>query len=127
MFRFFKNKRKPAELSDHDLQNYIVILKKILNILSDENLNAQLNIILNLINLIELKRLNEFRETVNGIDMWGGSGAVWEVYIPDKIQALKFESHMIELINLMEATKNLGRGIKPIKKIFMDNIQIYEE
>ncbi|WP_029272450.1 hypothetical protein [Flavobacterium sp. KJJ] len=123
MFNFFKNKQKTLKLSDCDLQNYIRILSKILDVLSDEKLSAQANIILNLIDLIQFKHLDEFRKNINGIDMWGGSGAVWEVYIEDKLQSIKFERSIIELINFMETTKILGSGIKPIKKIFIDNLQ----
>ena len=50
--------------------------------------------------------------------MWGGSGAVWEVYFEDKNLQRKFSFEMLQLINLMEKTKVLGSGIKPLKKLF---------
>ena len=56
--------------------------------------------------------------------MWGGSGAVWEVYIENKVEAKVFEKEIINLINLMEKSKILGRGKKPNKKIFINNFHI---
>jgi hypothetical protein len=67
---------------------------------------------------------HEFLNLINGIDMWGGSGAVWEVYIENKIDVKEFESQMLKLILLMENTKIMGRGIQPIKKLFEENISL---
>ena len=98
-----------------------------MHILQNENLIPQANVVLKLIDLIQLQSNEEFKKHINGVSMWGGSGAVWEVYIEDKNEAQKFEENMVKLINLMESTKILDSGIKPIKKIFLSNLNRYEE
>lgn len=62
--------------------------------------------------------MNEFVKATNSLDMWGGSGAVWEVYIGAAEEAKTFESEMVKLIDLMEESNILGSGIKPIRRIF---------
>ena len=54
--------------------------------------------------------------------MWGGSGAVWEIYIEDEIYYRKFQIEIINLINLMEDINILGKGIKLIRKLFQNDI-----
>lgn len=55
--------------------------------------------------------------------MWGGSGSVWEVHIESQIAAEEFERKILELITLMENTKIIGKGIRPIKTIFEENLK----
>jgi hypothetical protein len=59
-----------------------------------------------------------FIDNINSVNMWGGSGAVWEVYFENQDIQRKFNFEILELINLMEKTKILGSGIKPLKKLF---------
>lgn len=119
MFNIFK-KRKPFKLSDEDERNYLVILNKIYQILLNSN-PSQSQVIKKLIDLINQKNNIEFNKLINSVDMWGGSGAVWEVFIENKNDASDFEAQMILLINLMEKTNFLGTGIKPIRKLFEKN------
>jgi len=70
------------------------------------------------------QNISLFVKLINGIDMWGGAGAVWEVHIENKVDAKTFENEMLRLINLMEKTKVLGKGIKPIRRIFENNLRI---
>lgn len=116
MFNIFK-KRKPFKLSDEDERNYLVILNKIYQILLNSN-PSQSQVIKKLIDLINQKNNIEFNRLINSVDMWGGSGAVWEVFIENENDASDFEAQMILLINLMEKTNFLGAGIKPIRKLF---------
>lgn len=70
MFNFFKNKLKVVVLSDNDLQNYSIILNKILHVLQNENLIPQANVVLKLIDLIQLQSKEEFKKHINGVSMW---------------------------------------------------------
>jgi hypothetical protein len=106
------------KLTDIERNKYNVMFGKIYTILNRNNLDAQANVMLELIDQLKHNHYDQFMETINGVSLWGGSGAVWEVYIEDKNDAKSFELEIIDLINLMEDTKILGRGIKPIRKIF---------
>lgn len=101
--------------------NFLSILKTIHQLLQNSGNYAQAEFIKNLIELIYQNNFSLFIKLINGADMWGGSGAVWEVYIENKNEVKSFEKLMLSLIDLMEKTKILGKGIKRIKRIFEKN------
>lgn len=121
MFSFMKPKN--IELPQTARKTFLERLTKLIQILSEAGLRSQAQVIQTLVNLLNQKKDKEFKKLLNGLDMWGGSGAVWEVHIEDSKIAQEFEIEMIKLIDLMEETKMLGRGIKPIRKIFKENIE----
>lgn len=102
---------------------YIRILSRIFEILNESSNKVQADYIGKILNILKQKDYNKFRFLVNSIDMWGGSGAVWEVYIENKAMAREFEAEIVRLIDLMERTKVLCRGIKPIRKLFRKNLE----
>ena len=99
-----------------------MVLSKLRELLNKANLTAQAQVIETLVSLLELQRINEFLKLLNGLDMWGGSGAVWEVYIEDVTLAQEFEIEIIKLIDLMEKTNVLAKGIKPIRKVLRNTL-----
>lgn len=120
MFNLFK--KVSLELSDKDEQNYLLILNEIFQKLTNTN-PAQAQVIKKLITLILRKNLTQFEKLMNSVEMWGGSGAVWEVFIEDENESRQFEKNMILLINLMEKTNISDRRIRHIRKIFEDNLK----
>lgn len=124
MFSFKKSKNIELTQTAHEI--FLVILTKLIQILSKSNLTAQAQVVKTLIDLLIQQKDDEFVKLLNGIDMWGGSGAVWEVHIEDKHSAREFEIEMVKLIDLMEKTNVLGKGIKPIRKIFKENVSAKE-
>jgi hypothetical protein len=65
--------------------------------------------------------ISQFIKLINGVDMWGGAGAVWEVYIQDQNLAKEFGQNMIELINLMQSTNIINGKIQSLKEFFQNN------
>lgn len=124
MFGFKKNKDHDLTLVLEERANFLSILAILMQLLKGSGNNAQSDFIHKLIELFNQNNLSHFVKLINGLDMWGGAGAVWEVYIEDKNRAKEFENEMLRLINLMEKTKIIGNGIKPIKKIFEDNLKL---
>jgi len=108
-------------LANADLIKYQNILSALYNILEETNNSPQANIILDVQNALNKKNYNDIRKVLNSVDMWGGAGAVWEVYIDNEIQEKKFKQEIIKLIDLMEETNLLGSGIKRIKKILKED------
>ena len=115
---------KNIELTKTVNEGFLSILTKLLQILSKADLNAQAKVVKVLANLLTRGKYKEFVKLLNGIDMWGGSGAVWEVHIEDSRDAEEFEMEMIKLINLMDETNVLGKGIRPIRKLFKKNFEV---
>jgi hypothetical protein len=116
-------KRSVDKIGIIERERYLSILNKIFRLLKVSNLPQQTDVIDRIIKLIDIENINEFVELINGVEFWGGVGAVWEVYIEDKKNAEKFEAEIINLIDLMQETNILGRGIKPIRKIFLNNLR----
>jgi hypothetical protein len=124
MFGFKKNKNENFVLVLEERHNFLLVLTALMELLKSSGNNSQSNFIYKLIDSLIQNNLNDFVKIINGVDMWGGAGAVWEVYIEDKKVATQFEKEMLSLINLMENTGIIGKGIKPIKKIFADNLKL---
>jgi len=122
MFGLMKNKKEGFELVYDERKNFLSILRIIFQLLNKASHNAQAEFIQKLIELIDQQNISLFIKLINGVDIWGGAGAVWEVHIENKSDAKVFENEMLKLINLMEQTKILGKGIKPIRKIFENNL-----
>ena len=125
MLDFIKNKRNKYNIREEDLDNFLLILNNIIKILNNAEHNAQSGFINKLINLVIQKETSLFIELVNGIEMWGGAGAVWEVYIDNKEDAKSFKKEILNLINLMDDTNILGKGIKPIRRLFEKDLKSF--
>lgn len=97
---------------------YLDTLKNIKVILKKGELFGQANVVENLIQNLITEDYQIFIDNINSVNMWGGSGAVWEVYFENQDLQRKFNFEMLELINLMGKTKILENGIKPLKKLF---------
>lgn len=123
MFNFLFKKKTNLNLTDKEIQNFLVILSNLSAILIESGNDGQARVTQRLSNLLNERNIKEFVEIINSVDMFGGAGAVWEVYIFDKPLSRNFATEMIKLINLMEETNILGRGIKPIRKTFIKDLQ----
>lgn len=121
MFSFKKSKN--IEFTQTARETFLVILTELIQILSKADLSTQAQVVQTLVNLLNQRRYEQFVKLLNGIDMWGGSGAVWEVHIENSSNAREFETEMIKLIDFMEEIKVLGKGIKPIRKTFKENVK----
>ncbi|KAF0127917.1 MAG: Uncharacterized protein FD155_3491 [Bacteroidetes bacterium] len=122
MFSFKKNKSESFELVSQNCDDFSSVLTTLFELLKKNGHNSQADFIKELILLINQENFNSFIQSLNGVNMWGGAGAVWEVYIEDKESSKEFEKSVIKLINIMEETKILGKGIKPIRKLFEKNL-----
>jgi hypothetical protein len=111
-------KAKVFEDIKNSKSKYLETLKNIEVILRKGELESQANVLENLSQNLITEDYRIFLDEINSVNMWGGSGAVWEVYFEDKNLQRKFSFEMLELINLMEKTTVLGSGIKPLKKLF---------
>ena len=118
IFGIESDKTEVFELIRNAESKYLDTLKNIEAILRKEELFGQENIVKNLMQNLITEDYQIFIDKINSVDMWGGSGAVWEVYFENQDLQRKFNFEMLELINLMEKTKILGSGIKPLKKLF---------
>jgi hypothetical protein len=122
MCRLFFCKNKLLKLFIDEETSYQLSLIEIQQILLRNDLKYHANLVKELIQLIKDKEYYKCIKLLNGIDFWGGSGAIWEVYIANEEDDIKFKKEIIFLINLMKKTKILGRGVKPIKRLFEEDL-----
>ncbi len=118
---FFKRLDINKALSGKEKENFSEMLDIIHRILLNSKNGGQADVVNGLLEYISKNQDQEFIRHLNGVDMWGGSGAVWEVDIQDEESAERFEAKMVDLIDLMEQTGIMGRGIKPVRKLFVKN------
>lgn len=118
MFGFKRNKSKNWEAVLSEKLNYLSIFEKLIQYLNISGNDAQAGVVKKLTELMERDNKEQFIKLLNSASMWGGSGAVWEVYINDKVIEKEFQKEIVHLIDLMERTRILGKGIKPIRKAF---------
>jgi hypothetical protein len=112
------SEKKNFDLVIQEREKFISSFLLVIKILKNAKQDAQAEFIQKLIDFIKQDNLEMFIKLINGVDMWGGSGAVWEVYIENVDEEKKFEQEIINIIDLMEKTKILGKGIIPIRKLF---------
>lgn len=121
MLRLFKKKEVVPVHAVYE--DYLSILNKINQYLLQSNNVAQGKFVATLMDLLRNKDVVQFVKLINGVDMWGGAGAVWEAYIENEEKQRKFEKEMLLLIELMKRTNIMGSGAKSIEKIFKKNIK----
>lgn len=126
MFELRKKQKNDYALIILKRERFLSLLIKLMTLLKNSGNEAQSDFVYKLLELINQNNFYEFVKSVNGADMWGGSGAVWEVYIANKYEAKEFEKEMIGLVELLKTTKIMGKGIIPIKNIFEDNLRADE-
>jgi hypothetical protein len=113
-----KKKENDRIAVDAERENFLSILTVLYQILKDSENTSQAEFIYKLIELINVDDIDQFIKSINGVNMWGGSGSVWEVNILNKYEMDIFASYIIKLINLMDKIKILGKGVLSIKYIF---------
>lgn len=116
-----RDKNRIIQLVENSKDDYLNVFKNIGILLNNEKLFGQFNAIENLTITLINKEYEKFIKEINGINMWGGSGAVWEVYFQNASSQREFNIQMLQLINIMEETKVIGKGIKPLKKLFKEH------
>ncbi len=92
---------KKKELSNDEKASLRQTLVDLREILSRFHL-GQSEVVDGVLNLLSENKDEELIKILNGVDFWGGSGAVWEVYIPERESNILFQEKLIELINKMK-------------------------
>ena len=113
---------KKIKFNDEQKQKYLELFNKLTqSLIKSENI-GQANAIIKLYSLLG-ENNPDFLKYINSVDIWGGSGAVWEVYIENKVDDVEFKKSIIELIDLMEETNILTKSIKSRKRLFLNDLK----
>lgn len=79
-------------------------LTRLVDILHDNAFTAQANVVRHLFDALTRNDTQDFLKIITSVDMWGGSGAVWEVggFTTSKDEK-EFWRHLIRLTDEMKA------------------------
>ena len=99
-------------------QDYIEVFESLIDCLRNGGHNGQANFVEKLKNLIDEGNIASFVEQITSVNMWGGAGAVWEVYFHNANEGKLFQKEMIRLIDLMVKTNISQSRVNSIRTLF---------
>jgi len=118
MLSWFK-KRKIVIKNKDEL---IHTMSRIVKILGDNDYEAQADAVRKPLKFLHNDDTTNFIKYLNTVDIWGGSGAAWEVYLQPKKLELEFMKCIVDLIEDLKQTGIKIRGTKSISNYFKEEI-----
>ncbi len=119
MWNPFKILWKEVKPYNHFKADYLTLLSLIRDLLKNNN-SLQYEYIEELILCLNNEDYLEFKKLMNANDMWGGSGAVWDVILKDNNE--RFEKSIINIIDILEKSQRLNSRVKYIRKYLKSGI-----
>jgi uncharacterized protein YfaS (alpha-2-macroglobulin family) len=108
--KFFSKRHNPIQKKE-ELETS---LKKIISILDQSNNSPQARVMESALNSLKTNNEKEFTEISKSVDLWGGSGAVWEVNIEDKALSKTFYFELLKFTELLKENRISNYGIRSI-------------
>jgi hypothetical protein len=99
------------------IENLNSVLVKLLNILNKLHYSDQAGFIIQLLDNLDLDDKKDFIKKINDVELWGGSGSIWELEIPDSFEARNFSQILIQLLNEMQNEGILSKRAESIQKL----------
>ncbi len=119
MFRLFKGK----DITINNKQELITTLTRIVELLRDNGSNGQANAVKKPLQYLYQDDTTKFLESLKTVDIWGGSGAAWEVYFEKRQQEREFQSCFIRLAQILKDTGIKFKTADIIANIFEKDLQ----
>lgn len=118
---FFRKKADPRIVKEYktDFQD---LLPKVEATLISGNHFGQARVIATLRRLLDENNMEAFITELQSVNMWGGSGAVWEVGFQDEALEIKFAEEMIKLIDLMKQSEIDIHRSNSVRKLFVKQL-----
>lgn len=115
MFKLFR--KKPTTITQ--IPEWNNTLQKIIVLLRDNSYSGQADWVRQIHGALYKNDIPDFIKKLNSVDMWGGSGAVWEVgRFNTQNEEKEFELQIIRLVELMN-TDGISHGkAKSVAKFF---------
>jgi hypothetical protein len=115
MFKLFR--KKPTEITQKDEWN--TTLEKMLVILRDNSHSSQADWVRKIHGSLYRNDITDFIKKLNSVDMWGGSGAVWEVGRFNTLDEEKdFGRQIVRLEELMKTNRISHGKAKSVARYF---------
>lgn len=115
-------KRKITNISNKDL--FIATLTRIVEILRDSGFTAQADAVRKPLECLVIDDVDHFVQSLMTVDIWGGSGAAWEVApFPDRKTEIEFEECFIKLVELMTENGIKSSKARSISRFFKSDLK----
>ena len=119
MFGLFKRK----EITINNKQELVATLTKLIELLCDSGFDAQANAVRKPLEYLYQDDTINFLKFLKTVDIWGGSGAAWEVYPFNTTQRHReFQSCFIHLAQLLKDTGIKFRSANQIANVFKEDL-----
>ena len=98
-------------------------INKIIQILREFSHTGQADYMDRLLESLLNNDKSSFIDMSRTVDIWGGSGAVWEVCIDNRIKEKDFQNAMIKFARLLNDNGISNHGISSIKSLFEKEVK----
>ena len=119
MFSFFKKK----EISINNKKVLVDTMAQIIEVLKNNGYPHQAQAIENPLNYLIKDNTSKFVNSLNTVDIWGGSGSVWEVDLTPPEEEQMFMQLMVVLIDNLKTTGIEIPRAKRIEKLFKNELK----
>lgn len=114
---------KKREIVITNKAEFEITLMKLIEILRDNAFRYQADAVRRVLSALSINDNHEFLKTIKSVDMWGGSGAVWEVYgFQTKLDEIEFWKQIIRLTDLMKEVGIKSRPAYSVANTFRNEI-----
>jgi hypothetical protein len=107
-------------INKSDLEIHV---KEIINILREFSHHGQADYMDRLLESLEDNGKIKFADISKTIDIWGGSGAVWQVWIDNRKKEIDFQNAIIKFARLLNENGISNHGISSIKTLFEKGVK----
>jgi len=117
IFDFLKKKKIPIDFSDKNVSELTQKSDLLGQTLIDNGLGFYVDYLSKIRLAAEDKNELEFRKLVISRELFGGSGALWEIHIENPIEYSKFNKQFCEYLDLISRMGIKHRALKQIRKL----------
>lgn len=116
IFDFLKKKKIPIDFSDKNLLELTQKSDLLGQTLIDNGLGNYVDHLSQIRLAADNKNESEFKELVLSRELFGGAGALWEIYIENPTEYKKFNTQFSEYINLLTRMGISNGRVEQIRK-----------
>tara|TARA_R110002096_G_C14331799_1_gene701355 strand:+ start:71 stop:445 length:375 start_codon:yes stop_codon:yes gene_type:complete len=116
IFDFLKTKKTPIDFSDENVSELTLKSDLLGQTLIDNGLGFYVDHLSKIQLSADKKNESEFREFVISRELFGGAGALWEIYIENPTEYKKFNKQFSEYVDLLTRMGINNGRVKQIRK-----------
>ena len=121
MWNFFKKRNREIIINNKD--KLIQILTRSVEILRDNAYSMQADAMRKPLQYLHLDDTENFIKYLNTVDIWGGSGAAWEVWLEPKEVEREFMQCIVDLVDELKKTGIKIPRERGIAKLFKEELE----